>query len=149
VTPDKEPRPSGSGAIDDDTAAYVLETHKLFEDLRQIAAQLAGLLVLSAAGSNSAGPHHPMLESARQLYRETVERLNHAHVPKRARPHHRHLLEATAALGEALAAASRGLTIDPILIPLRVAYAHLQHASSELPGFSMVAFDQGCCGRNG
>jgi hypothetical protein len=36
--------------------------------------------------------------------------------------------------------------LDPILTPLRAGYTHLQHAANALPGFEMVAFDQGCCG---
>ncbi|HUI77520.1 MAG TPA: hypothetical protein VLY24_06375 [Bryobacteraceae bacterium] len=142
-----EPRPSGSGGLDDDTTAYILETRKYFEDLRQVAAQLAGLLVLSAAGSKSAGPHHPMLETADQLHQEATENLHQARVTKRAQPHHHYLLQAAASLRAALSAAHGGLEIDPILIPLRAAYAHLQCASNELPGFTMVAFEQGCCGR--
>jgi hypothetical protein len=132
---------------DDATTAYILETRKAFEDLRQVAAQLAGLLVLNAAGSKSAGPHHPMLASADRLYQETIESIQRARVADRALRHHTYLLQASAALRTALFAAHSGLEIDPILTPLRAAYAHLQRASNELPGFEMVAFDQGCCGR--
>jgi len=35
---------------DDLTVAYIVESQPLFEDLRQVAAQLAGLLVLAATG---------------------------------------------------------------------------------------------------
>ena len=47
--------------IDDETVAYILKAQKYFEDLRQVAAQLAGLLALAAAGGKSATPDHPML----------------------------------------------------------------------------------------
>jgi hypothetical protein len=141
--PDTGRRPE---PLDDGTTAYILENQKYFEDLRQVAAQLAGLLVLNAAGSKSAGPHHPMLDAADQLYRETVESMRHARVTSRARQHHHYLLQASAALRTALSAAHVGLAVDPVLTPLRAAYAHLQRASNELPGFEMVAFDQGCCG---
>jgi hypothetical protein len=135
------------GSIDDATAAYILENRKHFEDLRQVAAQLAGLLLLNAAGSQSAGPHHPMLDAANQLYQETAGSLQQARVTPRAREHHHHLMQAAASLRTALAAAHTSLEIDPILTPLRAAYAHLQRASNQLPGFQMVAFDQGCCER--
>jgi hypothetical protein len=134
-------------AVDDETAAYIVESRVYFEDLRQVSSQLAGLLVLAAAGSKSAGPHHPMLNAAEQLYREAVEGIQHARVTARAERHHRCLLLAAAALRSALSAAHSGLEIDPVLIPLRAAYDHLQRASNELPGFEMVAFDQACCGR--
>jgi hypothetical protein len=133
-------------AVDDETAAYILETRRGFEDLREVAVQLAGLLVLVASGSQSAGPHHPILSSAAQLYQNTLETVHHARVPPSAREHHQGLLHAAAALGNAIAAAQSGLAIDPVLIPLRAAYGHLQRASNALPGFPMVAFDVGCCG---
>jgi hypothetical protein len=133
--------------VDDATAAYILETRRSFEDLRQVAAQLAGLLVLSAAGSKSAGPDHPIFHSAGQLYRESLDQLRRTRVTPRARKHHRHLLEAAGALAIALEAASRSVAIDPVLAPLRSAYAHLADAARELPGFAMVALEQGCCGR--
>jgi hypothetical protein len=140
-------RGSATHAVDEATTRYILETRKAFEDLRQVAAQLAGLLVLAAAGSKSAGPHHPMLESAKQLFEEGHDAIRRARVPKRAQRHHDSLLRAAGALQAALLAAYRSPEIDPVLLPLREAYAQLQHASNELPGFPMVAFEQGCCGR--
>jgi hypothetical protein len=134
-------------AVDDETAAYILATRRGFEDLRQVAAQLAGLLVLAASGSQSAGPHHPMLTSATDLYRNALETMHQARVPQSAREHHQDLLHAAAALGRAIRGAQTGLAIDPVLIPLRAAYGHLQMASNILPGFPMVAFDHGCCAR--
>ena len=50
--------------IDDRTTAYVIATQPVFEDLRQVAAQLAGLLVLAASGSKESAPDHPMLASS-------------------------------------------------------------------------------------
>jgi len=135
-------------AVDDSTTAYIIEARKHFENLRQVAAQLAGLLVLNAAGSESAGPHHPLVATADQLYRETVESLQRERATPRARRHHDFLLQAASSLGVALAAAHQGLAVDPVLIPLRAAYDELQSASRELPGFSMVSFEQGCCGRH-
>ena len=128
--------------------AYILETQRLFEDLRQVAAQLAGLLVLSAAGSKSAGPHHPMIGSAGHFYHEAVESLHRARPTERAGAHYRHLLKAAESLGTALAAARTRPALEPILISVKAAYVELQHASRQLPGFEMVAFDQACCGRN-
>jgi hypothetical protein len=133
-------------AVDDATAAYIVDTRKQFEDLRQASAQLAGLLVLAAAGSKSAGPHHPMLEAAHLLYENAFEAIRSARVPVPARRHHAHLLRAAQALHRAFIEARAGVEIDPVLRPLRAAYTHLQQAANELPGFDMVAFDQGCCG---
>ncbi len=132
--------------IDDETAAYIVESRKHFEDLRQVASQLAGLLVLSAAGSKSGGPHHPMLENAGQLYEAAFEGIRTTRPTPRACRHQECLLQAAAELRVAIRAARRSVEVEPILTPLRSAYAALERASAALPGFEMVSFEQGCCG---
>jgi hypothetical protein len=130
--------------IDDATATYILETRKCFEDLRQVAAQIAGVLVLAAAGGKSATPDHPMLAAAAELHRTAFDELRRIRPTERARQHHHCLTQAADDLAVALAASHR-IEVDPILLPVRAAYAHLQRASDTLPGFEMVAFGQGCC----
>jgi len=138
--------------IDDRTVAYVLDSQPIFEDLKQVAAQLAGLLVLHATGSSTAAPDHPMLTTAsRQLEHsaDAVARLRTS-VTGRARQHHDDLRHAASALRDALAATKRELAkpaadLDAPLAPLREAYARLQDAASALPGFQMVSFEQACC----
>jgi hypothetical protein len=141
--------------IDDRTAAYVLEQRRHFEDLRQVTAQLAGLLVLAAAGASGAAPDHPLLNTADRLFRDAVDGIRGARVTERARRHHQCLLRAVTAVGLAVDAAHAHLgrpgvhaDIDPILVPLRAGYAHLQRAADALPGFEMIAFDRGCCARS-
>jgi hypothetical protein len=140
-------------ALDDLTVAYVLAARPHFENLRQIAAQLAGLLVLAATGARSAAPDHPLLRSAETLFQESIDGIRRTRTTDRARRHHQHLTQAAAALDTALSAArdrlgrQNGRTdLDPIMLPLRAGYSHLQHAANALPGFEMVAFEQGCCG---
>jgi hypothetical protein len=133
-----------SPPVDDATAAYILETSKCFEDLRRVAAQIAGVLVLAAAGGKSATPDHPMLDAAAELHRGASDRLRSIRPTPRSRAHHHCLMQAADALTIALLAAKR-MEVDPILLPVRTAYAHLQRASDTLPGFEMVAFAQGCC----
>ncbi len=118
--------------------AYILATQTYFEDLKQVAAQLAGVLVLSAAGSKSAAP----LQSTEQLYKNAADGLQSGCVTTRARRHHDSLLTALAKLGDALSSAKG--TGDP-LIPLESAYADLRSASRTLPGFEMISFDNCCC----
>ncbi|HEY3824825.1 MAG TPA: hypothetical protein VGL82_09710 [Bryobacteraceae bacterium] len=125
---------------DDQTTAYVLATQTYFEDLKQVAAQLAGLLVLEASGAE---PDHPMLASARNAYQNAVDGLNSVRVPLRAREHHRRLLAAAAKLNESLQGSG-----DP-LVPLENAYAELRAASRTLPGFPMISFEHGCCAHTG
>jgi hypothetical protein len=135
--------------IDDATAAYIVENQKCFEDLKQVASQLAGLLVLAAAGSKEAAPDHPMVGAAAELFREADDLLQLARPTHRARRHHEHLVRAASLIGTALQAADDYLVIDPILIPLRAGYAELERAADALPGFEKVSYERACCGRLG
>ena len=139
--------------IDDDTVAYILLAQKYFEDLRQVAAQLAGLLVLAAAGGKSATPDHPMLDAAKQLHESATAGIRGLRATPRASTHRDYLSRAAAALECALSSAQthlssagRGAEVEPILHPLQAAYAQLQLAAAALPGFEMISFDQACCG---
>ena len=138
-------------ALDDLTVAYVLAARPEFERLRDIAAQLAGLLVLAASGAGSAAPDHPMLRSAEMLFHESKDGIRRTRATDRARAHHAHLTQASGSLEAALTAARDRLgrpqaDLDPILTPLRAGYEHLQRAANALPGFQVVAFEHGCCG---
>src|SRR5438093_3489790 len=94
--------------IDDSTVAYIVEHQKHFEDLKQVAAQLAGLLVLAASGANSATPAHPVLESTGRLLDEAADAIRRTRVPVQARQHHEYLVDASSALERASAEARRG-----------------------------------------
>jgi hypothetical protein len=133
--------------VDDATAAYIVENQKCFEDLKQVASQLAGLLVLAAAGSKEAVPDHPTLGSARELFREASGALHRARPTERAMRHHEHLAHAASLIETALKGTKRSLAIDPILIPLRAGYAELERAADALPGFELVSYEHACCGR--
>src|SRR5262249_39363584 len=125
----------------------------VFDRLRQAEGQLAGLMVLAAAGSRTAAPDHPILASARATFEDGIDRLRRTMPSQRGRHHHHHLSEAAALIGEALARAERALRhpadakadIGPALEPLKAGHRHLQWATTALPGFEMVAFEQGCC----
>jgi hypothetical protein len=122
--------------IDDQTVAYVLVAQTCFEDLKQVAGQLAGLLVLGSK------PDHPMLLSAEQTYRSAVDGLKSARVSAGARAHHQHLLAAASNLGIAF----RELRVKRDALPLlERAYEDLRAASRTLPGFPMISFERGCC----
>jgi len=138
-----------SHLVDDATVVYILETHRHFEDLRQVASQLAALLVLSAAGSRESTLDHPMLIAAAQLHRDATDGLRRARPTLRARRHNEHVLAAASHLADALSAANRVINsddIDPILIPLRAGYAALREAANALPGFELISFERACCG---
>jgi len=137
--------------LDEPTVAYVLAARPHFENLRDVAAQLAGLLVLAASGARSAAPDHPMLHSAEALFQASRDGIRSTRSTERARPHHRHLTQAADSIEAALAAARNRLgrplaDLDPVLTPLRDGYTHLQYAAGALPGFELVGFDHACCG---
>jgi hypothetical protein len=45
----------------------------------------------------------------------------------------------------AVLAAPGSTDLDAALVPLRAGYSHLQQVTRLMPGFRMVAFEQGCC----
>jgi hypothetical protein len=132
--------------IDDATAAYILETQRCFEDLKQVASQLAGWLVLAASGSKEALPDHPALEAAGELYREADDGLRRAHPTERGQQHYDHLARGASAIGAALREVNSRLDVDRVLIPLRAGYTELERAADSLPGFEKVSYDLACCG---
>jgi hypothetical protein len=105
-----------------------------------VAAQLAGVLVLQAAGAKEGTGDYPTLLA---LLRQATDVVRSARATERAHAHHHHLMLATEALDRALALA-RTRANDP-LAALREAYDELQQASRTLPGFEMIHFAQGCC----
>jgi len=134
--------------IDDRTTAYVLSAQPVFEDLRQVAAQVAGLLVLAATGSRESTPDHPMLAASALVLAKADDGVKCAAalVTDSARPHHTRMAAAASSLRRALACAEAWpIDVDAVLVRLRDAYDHLQQASSVLPGFPVVSFDQACC----
>jgi hypothetical protein len=135
-------------SVDDRTAAYIVESQPIFEDLRQVAAQVAGLLILAASGSKESAPDHPMLVSAAQVFAHSADALERGRgqAGENVRAHHRCLVDARAALGRALSCAQAWpIDIDAVMMPLKDAYSALQHASRLLPGFQIVSFEQACC----
>jgi hypothetical protein len=124
-----------------------------FEQLRQAAGQIAGVLVLAVvARQGTAG--HPMLDLADTARQAAAEAVLSCRPPARGEHHHRHLMLAARAIAASIDAARlhlRGTNeagTDSVLRPLRAGYQELQWAANALPGFETVAFAQGCCGRH-
>ena len=135
-----------SRQVDDATAVYILENQRCFEDLKQVASQLAGVLVLAAAGSKEARPDHPALQSARTIFREADDALRRARPTERARRHYRHLTSAASEIGTALKESEGVVDIDRVLLPLRAGYSELERAADALPGFEKISYERACCG---
>jgi hypothetical protein len=138
--------------LDDRTVAYVLDMHPHFDALRQAISQIAGMLVLAAAGAKSVTQDHVMFAAAAEAQRRTLDGIRAARPSARARHHHRHLLDAAEHLGLAIATAGEtlhiaagGQRLSGVYAPLQAAYRHLQWAAGALPGFEILSFDQACC----
>jgi hypothetical protein len=133
--------------VDDATAKYIVENQRCFENFKQVAAQLAGLLVLAAAGSKEASPDHPTLLSARELFCEADQSRRSARPTERARKHYAHVAKAAAMIGAALKEMDGAFNVDRVLIPLRSGYSELERAADALPGFEKISYEGACCGR--
>jgi hypothetical protein len=139
--------------LDDRTIRYVLETRPHFEDLRHAVGQVAGMLVLAAAGAKTVTQDHPLFATARGTLARVSEAIAAAQPTDRAIHHHRHLVAAVGGLSLALGRAGEDLhlhgidraRVDPVLDPLKTAYSNLAWAAQALPGFELLSFDQACC----
>ncbi len=137
--------------LDDRSTAYVLSVQDTFEDLRQVAGQIAGLLVLAAAGDRAITPDHTMMTLAQRRYDSSVGTIFGATAPPRCLHHHRHLTAAAMCIGRALehARSTTGpagmLDVDGTLRVLRRGWDELRWSAMTVPGFEIVALDQACC----
>jgi hypothetical protein len=105
---------------------YTQSVYPAFEDLKQAAAQLAGLLVLKQ--------RDPQLRRcAEEAYHRAMDTLT-MHVPVQAKARHTRLLQAATHIHEALQT-----NHDPLPY-LKAADAELRAA-----GFQMVDFTHACC----
>jgi hypothetical protein len=64
-----------ASSADDRTIRLLLDVHPAFEGLRTVAGQLAGLLILAAAGASKGRLDGTLLDAARLTYKETRERV--------------------------------------------------------------------------
>lgn len=105
----------------------------IFEDLKLVAAQLAGFLVLAGSGARI---DPLLLTSAEQVHRIASDSL------KSSRSAERHLMAASAKLAAVLAEMRTQRDALPLL---ESAYADLRAASRAIPGVQMISFEKGCC----
>jgi hypothetical protein len=135
--------------VRDEVRDYIAHAQQPFDDLRDAASQIAGLLVLAASGARSAGAPHPMLAVASQRWREASDAAHSLPAPPAARHHHFHLIQAAELLGEALDGLNErgllGARSDSALDTVKRAWAEIVHAANALPGFATVDFGQACC----
>jgi len=149
VTPDIGAAEMPEG-LDDRTLDYIERARAVFDGIARISGQLAGLLILAAAGARSA-QGHPMFALIEEARDEVVSALAALRPTEAARHHHRHLMRAARALSKAVEAAARDLhrwdgpMMEDVTQALRHANQQLQWATRALPGFAVVDLRQSCC----
>ncbi|WP_421698150.1 hypothetical protein [Ancylobacter sp.] len=136
----------------DQAARYADACHPVFEDLRRVVGQLAGLMILAQLTDSSEVAGLGELASCRQRFAEAGERIRLLAAPGALEPHREQLVAAHAFSGLALGTFSelrpRGdneAAFDKISRHVRRAYAHLSAATAEKAGLAMVDLSHACC----
>ena len=141
-----------ASSADDRTIRLLLDLHPAFEGLRTVAGQLAGLLILAAAGAGGGRPDGSLLDAARLTYKETRERVGDLPAQDSIRHVRHHLRQAAEGIEATFANVEResrsGASFDGTraLALLRGAYRHLESVSKLTPGFRLVDTSSSCCG---
>jgi hypothetical protein len=151
-TRDDVTRDIHASSADDRTIRLLLEVHPAFEGLRTVAGQLAGLLILAAAGASGGRLDGSLLEAARLTFKETMERVRNVAAEGPIRHVGRHLRQAAQGIEATFVNVERGsragLSFDgaQALVLLKRAYDHLERVSKLTPGFQLVDTSNSCCG---
>jgi hypothetical protein len=132
-----------ASSADDKTIRLLLDVHPAFEGLRTVAGQLAGLLILAAAGASRGRPDGPLLDAARLTYKETQERIRCLAGEDSIRHLRHHLRRAAEGIEATFTHVERETRA---LALLKGAYGHLESVSKLTPGFRLVDTSNSCCG---
>jgi hypothetical protein len=136
----------------DTVARYAAACRPVFEDLRRVVGQLAGLMILAQLTQSSEVAGLDELASCRRRWAEAGERIKTLAAPDALAPHRAQIEAAHAFSGLALGTFSelrpRGdneAAFDTISRHVRRAYAHLSAATAEKAGLAMVDLSHACC----
>lgn len=131
---------------------YTVAARPLYDGMRRLIGQVAGLLVLVQAGGRRDVLDLPDLVIARERWRELRETLRDLGMPRGVERHFGYLERAHAAIGEVLDgfdAARRERDwqrrLDEAAERIKSAHASLQAASEPRAGMTMVDFNHACC----
>jgi hypothetical protein len=151
-TRDDVTRDIHASSFDDQTIRLLLDLHPAFVGLRTVAGQLAGLLILAAAGASGGRLDGSLLEAARLTFKETMERVHNLAAEGPIRHVDHHLRQAAQGIEVTFANVERGSRAGPAfdgtqaLALLKRAYDHLESVSKLTPGFRLVDTSNSCCG---
>jgi hypothetical protein len=127
---------------------YVIDAKPVFEDLRQIVSQLAGLMLVDRTGGASTVAGCTLLGRTNDLFGAVREVIGTLRPDERSRHHFSHLQSAAKAIATLLGAMDRArldADVERRLPMLKTAWQELTHAANALPGFETVDFSRSCC----
>ncbi len=140
-----------SHQLDSASEVYASRAKPIFASLRDIASQVAGLLVLSSVG-NADAYDHPMRGGAVRELTDTIDCLRSLGPTQRTQHFHDHLLQSSYWVGNALemfpkvpAYQKDGTSVQSALECIKKALTELRSAGRCLPGFEVVDISSGCC----
>lgn len=139
-------------AADEAVVRYVVAARPVYDGLRRLIGQVAGLLVLAEAGGRRDVLDLPDIPAARERWAEVEQRLGALQAPSGLEGHLDRLATAHATLGEVLddfglARLQRDWRqhLDRAGDRIKHAYAWLQAASEPRAGMTPVDFNHACC----
>lgn len=145
-----EPAVALAAPASPEAAAYAAAIRPVYDALRRVIGQAAGLLILAAASGRREVAELPEIGAVAERRREAVEALAAIRTPP-GLDRHRDRIERAAAELEAALAALRALGSDREAATaaatrgLKTAYALLKGAADDRYGIAMVDFRQACC----
>lgn len=141
-------------SVHDDVVAYGLEVRSVYNSLKRLVGQLAGLMLMLEATKRREVFDLPSLAIAVERFDEVRQRMAKMRVPQRGERHFAQIRAASKLIEMGLATlqdranavrvgeASSGIDY------LSRAYRHLQSASEDKFSMTMVDFKNSCCGCN-
>ncbi len=138
-------------AIPEDVVAYVSAARKVYDDLRALIGQVAGLMILAQASGKREAFDLPTFAAARERWSEVAEAFGRLTVPRRLDANLYRLKLTHRLIGQCIDAlkaprlVAQSLDLTAASADLSAAYAHLQAASEPRVGMTMVDFNHACC----
>lgn len=133
-------------------AKYAADCRPIYDDLRRIVGQLAGLTILARLTTRREIRDLPELQKCESRWKEASERLSTLQAPAGAGSHKIQLEAALTFCWAAMRTFSElqghnalDKALDQAGLQIKRAYSHLQAASSQKARLEMVDFSHSCC----
>ena len=146
--PEELARTLGSDAL----AKYASDCRPIYEDLRRIVGQLAGLAILARLTTRREIRDLPELQNCQTRWKDASEKLSTLQAPAGAGSHRTQLEAALSFCWAAMRTFSElqgqdalDRALDQAGVQIKRAYSHLQAASAPKVGLEMVDFSHSCC----